>query len=293
MIIRTNEVSNKSKCGEKFSYTFATRLRKARKHLNLTQEEVAELIGVQPRTYQHYEALSISNIRVPNFEIINKLSKVLDCDLSYFTGENDEDVYKKEIANAAEVAGVKYETIETLKRQSRKKDIESRFVFQVIDLICKSEKDFINICSNIASELFLMNYKETLMLESTHDNYLDQMTDEEYDSITYYRGKKQFIDAIDFDPFYVCYDERIYIPYTEGEKYKFSSYLSPYRRREKEFRDSYEGNVEVLITSFNSIRDMHDEIIQDCNIGFNSSYKVEPNTKIKIEIKEISDNCTN
>jgi len=129
--MRTNKVDerNSSKCSFEFSYIFASRLKKARECKKLTQEEVAGELEISVRTYQHYESLSETNVRVPNFEIVSKLAKILDCDITYLTGENDKDVYEKDLESAAKEIGLKYTSAEKIKNYSHEtKDLLDRMI---------------------------------------------------------------------------------------------------------------------------------------------------------------------
>ncbi len=131
---RTNKVEegNFSKCSYEFSYIFASRLKEAREYKELTQEEVADKLKISPRTYQHYESLSETNVRVPNLEIVSKLAKILDCDITYLTGENDEDVYEKDLASAAIEIGLKYTSTEKIKNYSHEtKDLLDRMIMHL------------------------------------------------------------------------------------------------------------------------------------------------------------------
>lgn len=124
---QTNKVEkrNTSKCSSEFSFIFASRLKTAREHQNLTQEEVAEKLDIVWQTYQHYESLSETNVRVPNLETVDKLSKILDCDITYLTGENKEEEFKRDTQHAAETTGLQYETIEILEQIKNSKKFDS------------------------------------------------------------------------------------------------------------------------------------------------------------------------
>lgn len=134
---QTNKVNkrNTSKCSNEFSFIFASRLKTAREHQNLTQEEVAEKLDIVWQTYQHYESLSKTNARVPNLETVAKLSKILDCDITYLTGENEENEFKKNTQHASETTGLDYNTIDKIEAYSPK-------VKQLIDrLVLHTNKD--------------------------------------------------------------------------------------------------------------------------------------------------------
>ena len=134
---QTNKVDkrNTSKCSNKFSFIFASRLKTAREHQNLTQEEVAEKLDIVWQTYQHYESLSKTNVRVPNLETVDKLSKILDCDITYLTGENEENEFRKNTQHASETTGLDYDTIDKIETYSPE-------VKQLIDkLVLHTNKD--------------------------------------------------------------------------------------------------------------------------------------------------------
>lgn len=54
--------------------SFSSKIKEARLERNLTQEQLAELIGVHPRTYRNYE----TGTTVPRIHIIRKLCIALD-----------------------------------------------------------------------------------------------------------------------------------------------------------------------------------------------------------------------
>ena len=54
--------------------SFADKIKEARLKRNLTQEQLAELIGIHPRTYRSYEA----GKTVPRIAIIRKLCIALE-----------------------------------------------------------------------------------------------------------------------------------------------------------------------------------------------------------------------
>ncbi len=118
MKIRTNTVTskreNKSKCSDKFANIFAERLQYAREKRNMTQEQLAEKLGITTRTLQSYEASYTVNKRVPNLEIVSKISDILECDISYLTGRNKEEVLKVEWGHASEITGLSVDNIERL-----------------------------------------------------------------------------------------------------------------------------------------------------------------------------------
>lgn len=60
--------------------------------------------------------------RTPSIEKLMNICELLDCDIDYFLTEQKE--FKKEIASAADVTGLQYETIETLQeiKNSKKRD---------------------------------------------------------------------------------------------------------------------------------------------------------------------------
>lgn len=112
--MRTNKVkkNNLSKCSSEFSFSFSIRLREARKYKKLKQEDVAEKLGIESRTYQHYEAFSESNARVPNLEIVSKLAKIFDCDIDYLVANQKE--LRKDTSIASETIGLKYDTVDII-----------------------------------------------------------------------------------------------------------------------------------------------------------------------------------
>lgn len=120
MKLRTNTVKNKkgnkSKCSKDFSNIFAERLKHARLKRGMTQEQLAEKLGITNRALQSYEAAYTSNVRVPNLEIISQISNILECDITYFIGENDIDVLRKAVGSASEITKLSMDNIERLEK---------------------------------------------------------------------------------------------------------------------------------------------------------------------------------
>lgn len=121
-VLNNNNERKKTKCSDSFALIFSDRLKKARENKGLTQEQISEKLKIGIRTYQHYEATSPSNVRIPNLETIVEICSLLDCDITYLTGENKENIYKKDTASAAEVTGLEYNAIKKLEEIKRNTD---------------------------------------------------------------------------------------------------------------------------------------------------------------------------
>lgn len=65
---------------------FNERLKQIRLEYNLTQKQLAELIGVTERGIQRYEA----NERKPNFDVLMSLLDNLDISADYLLGRSDD-----------------------------------------------------------------------------------------------------------------------------------------------------------------------------------------------------------
>ena len=63
---------------------FNNRLREIRMLKGLTQEKLAELVGISLRNYQYYE----QGKHVPSFEILIKLADILEISLDYLVGRD-------------------------------------------------------------------------------------------------------------------------------------------------------------------------------------------------------------
>lgn len=61
----------------------------------MTQEQLGEKLGITARALQSYESTYTVNVRVPNLEIVSQIANILECDITYLTGENDIDVLRK------------------------------------------------------------------------------------------------------------------------------------------------------------------------------------------------------
>lgn len=115
MKTRTNTVinkkGNKSKCSNEFSNIFAERLKHAREKRGITQEQLAEKLGITPRALQSYESACTVNVRVPNLEIVSQIATILECDITYLTGENDIDILRKAVGSASEITKLSMDCI--------------------------------------------------------------------------------------------------------------------------------------------------------------------------------------
>lgn len=70
---------------EEYLKVFAQRLRALRIEKNLTQQELADMIGTVKSTISQYETCK----REPVLSILIKLAKALDVDIPYLIGESD------------------------------------------------------------------------------------------------------------------------------------------------------------------------------------------------------------
>lgn len=112
----TNKKGNKSKCSNEFSNIFAERLKHAREKRGITQEQLAEKLGITPRTLQSYESACTVNVRVPNLEIVSQIATILECDITYLTGENDIDILRKTVGSASKITKLSMDNIERLEK---------------------------------------------------------------------------------------------------------------------------------------------------------------------------------
>lgn len=60
-------------------------LKKARLRRNMTQDELAHLLGVTVRTYQYIE----HGQRKPSYDVILRLQELFDSDISYLLSKTD------------------------------------------------------------------------------------------------------------------------------------------------------------------------------------------------------------
>ena len=67
--------------------TMAERIKERRKAMNLTQEELAERLGLQKSAIAKYENGRVQNIKRP---VIAMMAKILDCSPAYLMGFDDE-----------------------------------------------------------------------------------------------------------------------------------------------------------------------------------------------------------
>lgn len=65
---------------------FPMRLKEARKRKNLRQKEMAEYLGITPRSFQQYEG----GKRRPDYETLVAIAGYLDVTTDYLLGRTDE-----------------------------------------------------------------------------------------------------------------------------------------------------------------------------------------------------------
>ncbi|MDL2248744.1 helix-turn-helix domain-containing protein [Tyzzerella sp. OttesenSCG-928-J15] len=70
---------------------FSQRLKELRKARNVKQTDVAEYLGVQPRTIRFYE----SGTNEPSFELVVKLADFYDVSTDYLLGRTDDETPPK------------------------------------------------------------------------------------------------------------------------------------------------------------------------------------------------------
>lgn len=64
---------------------YTERLRSMREEWNLTQKNIAEVLGVSQRTYSDYES---GRLRIPVDRLLT-LAKYYDCSVDYISGASD------------------------------------------------------------------------------------------------------------------------------------------------------------------------------------------------------------
>lgn len=127
----------RTNCSSEFMNTFAKRLKTVRTYREITQASMAEKLKIDTRTYQNYEADNTSNLRVPNLEIVREMADILDCDISYLTGDNNENEFKKDTLYASDTTGLEYKTIEILEtiKNTPKRDLTNYYDKNILFLL--------------------------------------------------------------------------------------------------------------------------------------------------------------
>lgn len=179
---RTNTVTdkkrNKSKCSNEFSSIFAGRLKRAREKRGMTQEQLAEKLGINSRTLQNYESAYTADARVPNLEIVSKIANILECDITYLTGENETDVFRKAVGSAAEITKLSMDNIERLEKL---KPAELYALNQMLS-------SFPTFLHSLVESVSLINHNGHIVIYS--DNAYD--TSEIEQRLNNYNAKKMF-----------------------------------------------------------------------------------------------------
>lgn len=114
--------------------------------------------------------MSTCNVRIPNLETVDKLSKILDCDITYLTGENEEKEFRKNTQYASETTRLDYNTIDKIEKYPPE-------VNQLIDrLVLYKNKD--NVLKLLTAILFTLYTRIMYILKFMYLVliYLNQMT---------------------------------------------------------------------------------------------------------------------
>lgn len=69
---------------------FGARLQKARKDKNISQEELAKQLGIARSSVANYE----TDRNFPTADILDKISKILDCSTDYLLGISDNNFFR-------------------------------------------------------------------------------------------------------------------------------------------------------------------------------------------------------
>ena len=93
---------SKGSGGREKNMRFGEKLKKERKKMHLTQEQVAEKIGITRRAYISYEQ---KDVRPRNKETYKLLASVLDCDVNYLIRDDSNDFMNAVIASGASIIG--------------------------------------------------------------------------------------------------------------------------------------------------------------------------------------------
>ena len=67
---------------------FARRLKKARNHAQLTQQQFASKLGIPLGAYATYESLTVKTHRNPNFTMLVKIAVLLGTATDYLLGKD-------------------------------------------------------------------------------------------------------------------------------------------------------------------------------------------------------------
>ena len=95
----------------------AIRIKIARKECKLTQQQVADVLGIDRSTYSYYELGTFN----PSVEILVKLASIYNVELQWLaTGCNDEDAWKDSEYDLNIIKTVKEKSITDLSKEERK-----------------------------------------------------------------------------------------------------------------------------------------------------------------------------
>ena len=133
-------------------YEIGKRIYKSRKKKKLTQEKLAEMLGVDRSTLSAWE----NGRNTPEMKAFSKLCRILDVDLGYLVGDYNESAYS--INQISKISGLSEKAIERLKHLKEKSNGNIEIINAISMLLEECQDfpymclDFYSLCINLAQE---------------------------------------------------------------------------------------------------------------------------------------------
>ena len=136
--------------------SFSDRLKRARKHVGMTQKAIADNLGITPQSYAQYE----TNKRTPKKETIQKIAKILN--LGYSFASNGEPYFFDFVDTIEDARYSKNELFNRLQLY----DADPSSAIDKKEIIARKEKhdDYVE---QLADEIFVQMLNELLELNDS------------------------------------------------------------------------------------------------------------------------------
>ena len=199
--------SNYEMKGSKMEYSkniLRENIKKRREELHLTQGEVADLLGVNPKTYQKYEVDANKSYAIElSVGTLQDLCKHLDCELGYLLGEPGYETGTRTQTDVCRETGLTPEAIAAIKditsvneRAQKKRPQLLNYWIEPDDPL--SFRDLFNKMIVLQSFSGLMNGMMDLVRQSKKTSAEREAADAAWREIEEKYGKEAMNQAIDY-----------------------------------------------------------------------------------------------
>lgn len=246
---------------------FGDKLKALRKEKRMTQEEVAQAIGISRRAYMSYEQ---QNVRPRNREIYTRLAKLLDCDVNYlFVDDDAVTTGKATLEKILSVVGTLPVSMLSSVLYSPRREIDHEL--KDIERHVATLKGI--IFSNMAEKGIVFQQQKPLhidILENIFDTYLDVKNRQSNEYILRY---VYLSDPYASDEFHIQHtgtrliETLTLLPAYENRKVSIvTDNLSVYKNLlHYKGKISYKGNLSVILADLPMVRLLKEEYLSYYN----------------------------